>query len=72
MLFYNQVSNNFNRFLNLDNPIFKLKIDNPIFKLKIMGDYQFPVLITPSIGIEPIPPPPSGSVLPLHQEVIYI
>lgn len=37
-----------------------------------MGDYYFPALINPSIGIEPIPPPLSGSMLPLHQEVIYI
>lgn len=37
-----------------------------------MGDYYFPALINPSIGIEPIPPPLSGSVLPLYQEVIYM
>ena len=37
-----------------------------------MGDYYFPALINPSIGIEPIPPPLSGSMLPLHQEVIYM
>ena len=37
-----------------------------------MGDYHFPALINPSIGIEPIPLPLSGSVLPLHQEVIYM
>lgn len=37
-----------------------------------MGDYYFPALINPSIGIEPIPLPLSGSVLPLHQEVIYM
>ena len=37
-----------------------------------MGDYYFPALFNPSIGIELIPPPLSGSMLPLHQEVIYI
>ena len=37
-----------------------------------MGDYHFPALINPSIGIEPILPPLSGSVLPLYQEVIYM
>lgn len=53
MLFYNQVSNNFNRI----SLTFKYPLIIVLYKLLIMGDYYFPALINPSIGFEPIPLP---------------
>ena len=64
MLFYNQVSNNFNRI----SLTFKYPLIIVLYKLLIMGDYYFPALIYLIWIRTKNSPLFRGGVFPLHHK----